>query len=233
MVAGSATKSEKTESAQVRVTGHAALSFDAVDDRLTTGRLPNVAAHVTCRDMTEVNCAVRAIGSQEAVLVVVGAEGYLNVGDVVTFSLREGDEQLFGAQTGIVHWVMADGNTRVIALFSGSRLDRLLDHRLINDGRTDIRYPVDLQAFVRIERCQLEARIVNYSLHGLCLVSGVALEAHRHYQASVICDSGSVCLSVFPQWITTTANGNITGCSLKEEHGVMLTRRHSLRNAGR
>lgn len=183
--------------------------------------------------MTEVNCAVRAIGSQEAVLVVVGAEGYLNVGDVVTFSLCEGNEQLFGAQTGIVHWGMAEGNARVIALFSGSRLDRLLDHRLINDRRTDIRYPVDVQAFVRIERCQPEARVVNYSLYGLCLVSGVALEANRHYQASVTWDDGSVCLSVFPQCITTTANGNITGCSLKEEHGVMLTRGHSLKNASR
>jgi hypothetical protein len=235
MATGSATEFDQTESGQsvaVRATP-ATLSSETMDGRLTTGRLSNVTVDVIRKDMTAVSCAVRAVGSQEVVLIVPRAEGHLEIGEVVTFSLCEGDAQLFAEQSGIVHWSMAEGDTRVVALFSGSRLDLLLNNRLINDRRTDIRYPVDLQAFVRVERCQLEARVVNYSLHGLCLASGVALEANRHYQASVICDDGSICLSVFPKWITQTANGNLTGCGLKEEHGVMLTRRHSLTNAGR
>ncbi|MDG1895918.1 MAG: hypothetical protein P8J37_13510 [Fuerstiella sp.] len=166
-------------------------------------------------------------------LIVAGAESYLDIGDVVTFSLCEGDEQLFAAQTGIVHWVMAEGNTRVIAVFSGSRLDLLLNHRLVSDRRTDIRYPVDLQAFVRVDRCQQETRVLNYSLHGLCLASDVAFEVNRHYQASVICEGGSICLCVFPEWATKTTDVNLTGCSLKEEHGVLLTRRHTSSNAGK
>jgi hypothetical protein len=235
MATGSATEFDQTESGQsvaVRATP-ATLSSETMDGRLTTGRLSNVTVDVIRKDMTAVSCAVRAVGSQEVVLIVPRAEGHLEIGEVVTFSLCEGDEQLFAAQTGIVHWVMAEGNTPVIAVFSGSRLDLLLNHRLVSDRRTDIRYPVDLQAFVRVDRCQQETRVLNYSLHGLCLASDVAFEVNRHYQASVICEGGSICLCVFPEWATKTTDANLTGCSLKEEHGVLLTRRHTLSNAGK
>ncbi|MCP4171724.1 MAG: hypothetical protein GY758_13230 [Fuerstiella sp.] len=128
---------------------------------------------------------------------------------------------------GAAHWATSEGDTRVVALFAGSRHALLLNQRLINDRRTDLRYPVDLQAFIRGDRCQQQDQVINYSLHGLCLVSSIAFDVHRHSLASVICDHGSSWPSVLFRWITKGDDGTITGRSLRDEHGVLLTRRHA------
>lgn len=172
-----------------------------VDRRLTSGRIPNVTVYVNSNDKTIVKCAVRAIGSQEIVLIVANAAGHPTAGDAVTFSLYEGTHKLLAEQTGIVHWATMEGDTRIVALFSGSRLDQLLDHRLIDDRRLDIRYPVDLQTLVTDGDRQRAARIVNYSQHGVCLVSNVGLEVNRHYPATLIGEDSVIRLSIEPKWI--------------------------------
>jgi hypothetical protein len=50
----------------------------------------------------------------------------------VTFLLYKGTKNLLTEQTQIVHWATTEGDTRIVALFSGSRLDQLLNHRLID-----------------------------------------------------------------------------------------------------
>ena len=251
-------KARKTDPA-----GHAtpALINKTVDRRLTSGRIPNVTVYVNSNDRTIVKCGVRAIGSQEIVLIASNAAGHPTAGDSVTFSLYEGTRKLLTEQTGIVHWATTEGDTRIVALFSGSRLDQLLDHRLIDDRRLNIRYPVDIQALVTDGDRQRAARIVNYSLHGVCLVCNVGLEVNRHYPATLIGEDSVIRLSIEPKWIEANqgetdrnpegaASHNLTGgssagefekreadayfigCDLLPQYGELLARRHTSSTVG-
>ena len=200
---------------------------DTVDRRLTSGRLPGITVDVLCRDRTIARCAVRAFGSQELVLIVPSAAAHPTAGDLVTFSICKGDTPLLREQSGVAHWAVAEADSRIVGVFSGNRLDQLLDHHLLDERRIDIRYPVDLQAFIDIEFGQQEARIVNYSLHGLCLVNRTPLELSRPHVANVICDDGHVRLSVTPQWIRNSTDGHLIGCALTPQYGMLLTCRHT------
>jgi len=217
------------ETRQSDAGGHVTLSRlnVTVDRRLTAGRIPGVTVDVKHRDSPVVNCAVRAIGSQEIVIIAANAAGHPAAGDLITFSLCEGDTQLLAEQSGIAHWDRMEGDTRIVALFSGGRLDLLLDHRLLDERRMDIRYPVDLQALVKVGTGHLAARVVNYSLHGLCLLSDASLELNRVYQADMICDNGPIRLLIVPQWISTTADSHLIGCGLTSQYGMLLTCRHT------
>lgn len=206
-----------------------ALIDEPVDRKLTAGTIPDVTVHVSRKDRRVANCEVRAVGSHEIVLVLAETEGDLTDGESVTFSLWDGDEQLIPEQLGMVHWSTMEGDTRIVALFTLSRLELPLEHRLIDDRRTDIRYPVDLHAYVRVGCGQEAVRIVNYSMNGLCLVSQIALELNRSCQTTVLCDGGSFGLSVEPHWVKRIADGNLTGCSLDPHYGVLFARRHTFR----
>jgi hypothetical protein len=205
----------------------AVLFDESPDRRLTAGKLPDVTVHVTCRDRAVVKCAVRAIGSQELVLIVPRASGQPTAGDLVTFSLWERGRLLLTEQSGIAHWFRTEGENSIVALFSGNRLDMLLDDRLIDERRMDIRYPVDLRALIAAGEDQREARIVNYSLHGLCLVSDTDLELNRHYDTNVICDEGNLRLAAAPQWTSRITDGHLIGCALTPQYGMLLTCRHA------
>ncbi len=212
-----------------------------VDCRLTSGRILNITVYVNNNDKTIVKCAVRAISSQEIVLIVANAAGHPTAGDSITFSLYEGATKLLSEQSGIVHWATTEGDTRIVALFSASRLNELLAHRLMDDRRLNIRYPVDIQVLVTDNyHGQRTARIINYSLHGLCLVSQTALEVNRHYPATVIGDDSLIHLSVEPKWVEATvtefeecdSDGYVIGCDLLPQYGELLARRHSSSTAG-
>ena len=205
----------------------ATLFSESPDRRLTAGEIPGVAVHVTGRDKTVVKCGVRAIGSQELVLIVPSSAGLLTAGDLVTFSLWEGDAQLLTEQSGIAHWAGAEAEHSIVALFSGSRLDLLLDHRLLHERRADIRYPVDLRAILTTDYGRQEAQVVNYSLHGLCLVTETDLELNRHYHTDVFCNEGNLRLSVAPQWTRKLSHGHLIGCGLTPQYGMLLTCRHT------
>ncbi len=205
----------------------ATLFYESPDRRLTAGEIPGIAVHVTGRDKTVVKCGVRAIGSQELVLIVPNAAGLLTAGDLVSFSLWEGDTQLLTEQSGIAHWAEAENEHSIVALFSGSRLDLLLEYRLLHERREDIRYPVDLRAILTTDDGRKEAQVVNYSLHGLCLVTEIDLELNRHYHTDVFCNEGSLRLSVTPQWTRKLGNGYLIGCGLTPQYGMLLTCRHT------
>lgn len=213
---------------QIRAVGYttSALIGETVDRRLMSGSIPNVTVHLNRKERVVARCAVRAIGSHEIVLIVGETEGDLAAGDRVTFSLCEGDAQLISEEICVIHWATTEDDTRIVALFSVRRLDLLLNHRLIDDRRTDIRYPVDLKAFVRVGRDQTWGRIVNYSLNGLCFASDAVLELNRSYHATVLCDGSSFDLSVDPHWIQRIADRNVIGCSLQPQHGVLFARRY-------
>ena len=206
-----------------------ALIDEPVDCRLTAGTIQGVTVNVNRKDRRVANCEVRAVGSHEIVLVVSEPEGGLANGESVTFSLWDGDEKLIPEQLGMVHWSTTEGDIRIVALFTLSRLELPLEHRLIDDRRTDIRYPVDLEAYVRVGCGQEAVRIVNYSMNGLCLVSQISLELNRSCQTNVICDGGRFGLSVEPHWIKRMADGNLTGCRLNPHYGVLFARRHTFR----
>ncbi|MDG2130662.1 MAG: PilZ domain-containing protein [Fuerstiella sp.] len=205
---------------------------ERLDCRLTTGKIPDISVHVTCRDKTAVTCDVRAIGSQELVLIAPNHAGTLAARDLVTFSISEDGSLLLTNQSGIAHWTRPEGDKNIVALFSGSRLDRLLDHGLLHERRADVRYPVNLQAVLIADHFYQDARIVNYSLHGLCLVSATDLELNRHYQTDVFCEEGSLRLSATPQWTRRITGGHLIGCALTPQYGMLLTCRHKALSAG-
>ena len=229
MVTKSVSEPEKASEEQLNGGGQVPVTqFDeSPDRRLTDGKIADIAVHVTGRARTLVKCAVRAIGLQELVLIVPSSGGQLTAGDLVTFSLWEGDTQLLAKQSGIAHWARMEGENSIVALFSGSRLDLLLDHRMLHERRADIQYPVDLRAILTADHCQQEARIVTYSLHGLCLVSDTTFELNRHYHTDVFCNERHLRLSAAPQWTRKLGNGYLIGCGLTPQYGMLLTCRHT------
>ncbi|MEQ9411579.1 MAG: hypothetical protein RIK87_27950 [Fuerstiella sp.] len=223
----STAESGRNVSRQTRTVRFAATSSmtETLDRRLTSGKIPNLTVQVKRRGRLVATCEVRAIGSHEMVLLCTQRECPLAIGDMVSFSISEGETEVLAEESGIIHWGMTEEDVSVVAMFSGSRLDTLLKHLIIDDRRSDIHYPVDLQAFVRIGAGQRNARVIDYSLNGLCLLSHAALETNREYQVTVTRGVSSFCLTVFPRWSTITADGTFTGCVLKPQRGVLFARR--------
>lgn len=202
---------------------------EPIDCRLTSGTIPELTLNVNRRDGRVLTCSVRSVGSHEIVLYAEASAGVPAAGESVTFSLLDGEVPLIPEQLGLVHWVTTEEDTTIVGLFTLSRLELPLEHWLFDDRRTDIRYPVDLPAFVRIGCGQEAVRVVNYSMNGLCLLSQIELDLNRSCRTTIICDGGSFSLSVEPHWVKRIAEGNLTGCSLHPHYGVLFARRHTFR----
>ena len=196
----------------------------APDTRLCAGRLPHLTVEVTSSNGVAMLASVRAISSQDLVLIVPADIG-LEIGEIVSFAIYENGVSLASDQSGVIHWMVGDDDVRLMALFSVNHLDEYVEHRVPDDRRGEIRFPTDISVQVRCGRRLVDARIVNYSLNGVGMMCREQIELNQEYIATGTGREAEIRLSIETQWQTKVANGFLTGCALEAQHGVLLARR--------
>lgn len=192
-----------------------------LDPRLCAGTLPDLAVEISGRRDTTVLARVRAISSQDFVLILP-SEGGFEPGDIVSFSVFEHGVSLVADLSGVIHWVAGENGIALVALFSAEKLDQILDHRLADDRRVEIRFPTDIPVTLRSGRNQWSARITNYSLNGIGLICREPLELNQTYLATGASEDAEIRLDIDAQWLRKAASGYLIGCALEPQHGVLL-----------
>lgn len=194
------------------------------DPRLCAGSLPGLTVEISRNGQPAVSGIVRAVTAHDLVLIM-SMEDSFEPGDIVYFSLFEHGVLRAADQSGVIHWMTGVNGNSIVAMFTADSLQGALDHRVIDDRRGGIRFPVDMPVQVRSGRTMLQARILNYSLNGIGMVCRQPLELNQNYVVTGTSDDAEIRLNVDAQWLRKSANGYLIGCALEPRHGVLLAHR--------
>ena len=203
-------------------------SSDLRDPRLQAAELPGLSVTISGPGHQTIEAKVRAVSIQDLVLVLDDSI-FPAIGDVISVSIAEDNRTLLENVSCVVHWEgdrSATGEKRTVAVFADQKLDRILQHRIPDDRRTEIRFPLDTPVVIGFQRTVATGRIVNYSLNGAAVLCRQPLELNRRYRIRDEDGSRSLELNVEVQWQVRTAQGYLSGVTLEYERGVLLAGGH-------
>lgn len=202
---------------------------------LLTPILPGLKINIRAADGRTVVASVRAITEQDLVLVVPNPDCPAP-GDLVSMTISEDDTILMDEAAGVVHWEHTNSNQpteRTIAVFCVKRLDDVLQHRIRDDRREEIRFPASFPVALQSNDKPLDAEVQDYSLHGVAILTREPLDLNRQYTITGRDNDSIGEVTAEVQWQTRQADGFLTGCALPAQHGVILAemkRQYQLQN---
>lgn len=144
-------------------------------------------------------------------------------GQVVEVTICCGDRKVVTPQKCILHWAGVINDNPIVAGFVPDMPVDAVQQWISGDIRNDIRFPVLLPAVIAVDDAHdVMGQIVDYSLNGLRLVTVSPIELERNYATTVNAGDSTFQLTIRPRWVRDTGEGHQIGCTMPEEHGVLL-----------
>jgi hypothetical protein len=198
----------------------------APDLGLLQPAIPDLSAQLRMSNGDTVDAAICALSEHDLVLNIPSHSTVPVSGQVVEVTVCCGEWKVVTSQKCILHWAGVINGNPIVAGFVPNSLGAAIQQWISDDTRNDRRFPVLLPAVITVDDTHdVMGQIVDYSLNGLRLVTQNPIELEQDYVTTVNAGDSTFQLSIRPRWVRDTSEGHQVGCTMPEEHGVLLARR--------
>lgn len=197
------------------------------DLRLLGKNIAGPVATVTLQNGVALETRLRVASHHDLVLSGGAVTNIPVMGQVVDVVVRWDERNIVANTKAIVHWSGNIAGQNVVALFTMESLDSVAEKCANDDGRGEVRFPLNLPAAIEVSKGKdVFGQIVDYSLSGCQFVAEEPVELDVDYSLTVLMPNSSVEMALRPRWVLNSEVGFQMGCTFTPEQGVLLACRH-------